>query len=263
MSKFGLCHICGVYSKLSFEHVPPRAAYNDQRVFEADIQALVKNKWDGQGRPHGEWVQRGAGKETLCEKCNNDTGSWYGPAYVSWARQGVELLNRSRGKLSLAYPYTLHPLRALKQVVTMFCSACGPSLQAKFPDLPRFIMQKEDRYMPHDLRVFAYLLETSEMHRQAGMTGVIKEGTRHVFAEIAFPPFGFVLTGDQKPIHPLLLDITFMGHYAYRHRQTLFLNLPVLPISTWLPGDYRTKDEVKRSLQENKYEGRIDLDVLR
>ncbi len=51
MPKFGLCHICGVYSKLYFEHVPPRAAYNDQRVFEADIQALVDGKWDGQQRP--------------------------------------------------------------------------------------------------------------------------------------------------------------------------------------------------------------------
>jgi hypothetical protein len=65
MPKYGLCHICGVYSKLSFEHVPPRAAYNDQRVFEADIQAMVDGKWDGQQRPlQGKWVQRGAGNRT-------------------------------------------------------------------------------------------------------------------------------------------------------------------------------------------------------
>jgi hypothetical protein len=246
--------------------VPPRAAYNDQRVFETDIQALVDGKWDGQQRPpQGKWAQRGAGKETLCEKCNSNTGAWYGPTYVSWARQGVELVGRSGGKLSLAYPYTIHPLRALKQVVTMFCSACGPSLQAKFPDLPRFILQKDEQYMPHDLRVFVYLLDPnkSAANRQAGMSGVVKEGARHVFAEIAFPPFGFVLTGDQKPIHPMLLDITFMGQYTYRLRQTLFLKLPVLPINTWLPGDYRTKEEIKKTVQENKYEGRVELDVLR
>jgi hypothetical protein len=176
MPKYGLCHICGVYSKLSFEHVPPRAAYNDQRVFEADIQAMVDGKWDGQQQPlQGKWVQRGAGKETLCEKCNSDTGAWYGPTYVSWAKQAVELLGRSGGQLSLAYPYTIHPLRALKQVVTMFCSACGPSLQEKFPDITRFILQRGQRDMPHDLRVFAYLLDPakSEAHRQAGMMATL------------------------------------------------------------------------------------------
>jgi hypothetical protein len=61
----------------------------------------------------------------------------------------------------------------------------------------------------------------------------------------------------------MLLDITFMGQYSYRQRQTLFLELPVLPINTWLPGDYRTKGEIKKTVQENKYEGQVELDVLR
>jgi hypothetical protein len=263
MAKFGPCHICGVLSKLSFEHVPPRAAYNDQRVFEADIKALVDGKWDGQARPTpGKWVQRGAGKETLCERCNNDTGGWYGKAYVGWARQGVELIERSGGKLSPAYPYHIYPLRAFKQVVVMFCSACGPSLQGRFSDVTRFVLQKETRHMPHGLKVFAHLLDPTKSERRAGMTGVLKEGSqRHVFAEIAFPPFGFLLTGDEKPIHPQLLDITFMGQYDFFLHQTLFLKLPVLPVNTWLPGDFRTKDEIKKSLLDNKYEGRVELDV--
>jgi hypothetical protein len=48
---YGNCCICGLHSKLSFEHVPPRAAYNDQRVFEANIRGLVAGSWDGQERP--------------------------------------------------------------------------------------------------------------------------------------------------------------------------------------------------------------------
>jgi 5-methylcytosine-specific restriction endonuclease McrA len=81
MSVYGNCCICGIHSKLSFEHVPPRAAYNDQRVFEANIRGLAAGNWGGQERPaQGKWLQRGAGKETLCEQCNNCTGSWYGMA---------------------------------------------------------------------------------------------------------------------------------------------------------------------------------------
>jgi hypothetical protein len=64
----GQCCICGVVKKLSFEHVPPHAAYNDQRIFESNIQDLVDGKWDGQSRPlRGKWVQRVAGKYTRCD----------------------------------------------------------------------------------------------------------------------------------------------------------------------------------------------------
>jgi hypothetical protein len=168
----GTCFICGAWGQLSFEHVPPQAAYNNERVFEANIRRMVAERSHGQQQPlTGKWVQGGAGKYTLCNKCNNDTGGWYGGAYVSWARQGVELLERSGGKLSLAHPYKVFPLGILKQVVAMFCSACGPNLRLKFPDLVPFVLQREARYMPHDLHVFGCLMHPDETggFRQSGM----------------------------------------------------------------------------------------------
>ena len=118
--------------------------------------------------------------------------------------------------------------------------------------------------MPHDLRIFAYLLnpKKSGTYRQSGMSGVIKDNREHVFAEVAFAPFGFVLTGDAMPIHPELLDITFLSHSPYHDRAHLFLKLPVLPINTWLPGGYRTKEEIKKTVEANETVGRINLDVL-
>jgi hypothetical protein len=262
---YGVCCICGLYRKLSFEHVPPSAAYNDRRVFEANIQSLVAGNWNGQERPlQGKWVRRGAGKETLCEQCNNNTGSWYGPSYVSWAEKAMELVVRSGGELSLAYPYTIYPLRAFKQVVTMFCSACGPNLCGRFPELRKFVLDKTEQYMPHELRVFAYLLDPykSGAYRQSGMSGVIKNNHQHVFAEVAFAPLGFVLTGDTRPIHPQLLDITFFSYSRYQERTHLFLKLVTLQVNTWLPGDFRTKEEIRKTVEANETVGRINLDVL-
>lgn len=266
--KIGPCCICGSVGPLSFEHVPPRKAYNDQRVFEADIQKLVSGKWDGQQRPlQGKWAQRGAGKETLCDGCNNDTGSWYGTAYIEWARQAVPLLSVTGEKLSLVCPYTIFPLRALKQVVAMFFSACGPSLHLRFPDLVRFVLQKDTQHMPHGSHVYAYLFhpDKSEAFRQSGMTGVLKfeKGVQHVFSEIAFPPFGFILTGDSKPIHPTLLDINFMGQYSYNTREIIYLKLPVLPVVSWLPGDFRTKEGIAETVASGETVGRMNLDALR
>jgi hypothetical protein len=57
--KTGQCCICGVEGELSFEHVPPRAAYNDQRIFEANIQAMMKEDEAGR-KARGKWVQGGA-----------------------------------------------------------------------------------------------------------------------------------------------------------------------------------------------------------
>ena len=80
--RIGTCCICGRYGPFSFEHVPPRAAYNNFRVFEADVKCIVGGGWQALKNPSGKYSQRGAGKYTLCERCNNDTGAWYGSDYV-------------------------------------------------------------------------------------------------------------------------------------------------------------------------------------
>jgi hypothetical protein len=161
--------------------------------------------------------------------------------------------------------YQVFPLRVLKQIVTMFCSACGPNLQKRFPDIPKFVLDRDRRYLPHDMKVFAYLIDplNSVGGRVSPMSGVLKGNKQHVFAEVAFAPFGFVLTGDVQPVSTALLDVTHFGHWAFNTRQTVFLNMPVLPINTWLPGDFRTKDELLKDAESEAKQGRIDLDVLR
>jgi hypothetical protein len=261
----GQCCICGVVGKLSYEHVPPEAAYNDQRIFESNIQKMIADGEEGR-KPKGKWVQRGAGRFTLCEKCNNLTGVWYSKSYVAWARLAKELLDRSDGQMSLEYyPYRIFPLRVIKQVVTMFCSACGPNFQKRFPDIPKFILNRDERYLPYGMKVYAYLLdpERSVGNRQSPMSGVSKGGTQHIFAEVAFAPLGFVLTGDVVPVSEKLVDITNFSYSSFFTCQTIFLNLPVLPINTWLPGDFRTKEDIAIDLEVNKQYGRVDLDVLR
>jgi hypothetical protein len=173
MPAIGTCCICGTDSPLSFEHVRPRAAFNDRRIFEADMPKLMgaggnlfKKELDG------AWAQRGAGKFSLCESCNSNTGSWYGPAYVEWALQAARLTAASRSTLSMAYPYTIFPLRVVKQVVTMFFSACGPGLQRMYPDLVQLVLNRKRRYLPYGLRMFAYLVHPlkSASYRQSGVT---------------------------------------------------------------------------------------------
>jgi hypothetical protein len=56
-------------------------------VLEADIYKLIGSDLvEDLKNPQGKINQRGSGKHTLCHRCNNDTGGWYGRAYVEFAR---------------------------------------------------------------------------------------------------------------------------------------------------------------------------------
>src|SRR6266545_6676329 len=148
--------------------------------------------------------------------------------------------------------------------MTMFCSVCGPSLQRRFPDIPKFILDKERRYLPHDLKVFAYLVDPNESEGGRQSPFAKKDtGREYIFAELAFAPLGFVLTGEAVPVNADLLNISYFAHWPYHNWQTVFLKLPVLPIVSGLPGDFRTRDELNRAEQSGRKLGDIYLEVLK
>ena len=70
--ELGICHICGKYGKLSFEHVPPEAAFNDHRVLRVSFEQELASKRPDEFR--GQHQQRGAGAFTLCEQCTTIQG---------------------------------------------------------------------------------------------------------------------------------------------------------------------------------------------
>ncbi len=91
----GNCAICGTYGPLSFEHVPPRKAFNDYPVREILFADAVNVGPDDSLR--GRIEQRGSGGYTLCAPCNNNTGAWYGEAFIDWCYQGMDILERAGG----------------------------------------------------------------------------------------------------------------------------------------------------------------------
>lgn len=248
----GVCSICGSLGPLTFEHVPPRAAFNEARILEADTDRILRASGLSELlSARGSYKQRGAGKETLCFKCNSDTGHWYGPSYINWAIQGMKWLLAYPSGSSLRLPYHVLPLRVLKQLLAMFASACGPGFFAAEPDLRRVVLNPTLSGCPSKIRIYCALMSLeSIMSRQAGITGLLA-GERiktHVFSEIAFPPFVYTLCIDSKPPDERLFDITFFSQSAFNDYRDLYLGLPVLPIVSPLPSDYRTRAEIEETL---------------
>ena len=116
--KSGACHICGNYGRLSPEHVPPRSAFNDTRIIEYTLESWFTKE----SNPKGRIQQGGIKRYTLCTQCNNDTGSWYGSEYVSWAQTCMEFLSQVPDNIAQIgiVLQGVYPLRFLKQVVTCF-----------------------------------------------------------------------------------------------------------------------------------------------
>jgi len=252
----GICHICGSYRKLSFEHVPPRAAFNHQRILHIAFEKILASETLDE-IPGGKVQQRGAGAYTLCESCNNNTGCWYGSAYADWALQAMGIIIGTRGTPSLEYPFDLFPLRALKQVVGMFFSVNGPAFQQTQADLVRFVLNRDSNIFPDHVRVYAFYTY-SNRSRVAGMSGVLRgfgssRSRIHVFSEITFSPFGFVMaSSNHSPPEANFCEISGFSKFNYPWRGRITMKLPLMPIYTGFPGDYRTRDQAFADFEENK-----------
>jgi hypothetical protein len=212
--KSGICHICGESKELSFEHVPPAAAFNSRPILRTAFEKLLES--DDFDNLKGKTQQRGAGAYTLCDKCNNDSGRWYGAAYASWAQQAMAFLIAARGQPTLEYPYRLFPLRVLKQVICMFFSVNSSGFQKVQSDLVRFVLNPYSREFPTAVRIFAFYTLSNRI-RTAGAAAMLRGSGMHVFSEIAFAPLGFVMAlSDTPPPDTRLVDIGGFAEFGFR-----------------------------------------------
>jgi hypothetical protein len=65
----GKCRICGVGAQLTYEHIPPCCAFNDEPIKSYKLGEGWKLQVGERARYTGE--QRGAGDHLLCDRCNN------------------------------------------------------------------------------------------------------------------------------------------------------------------------------------------------
>jgi hypothetical protein len=261
--KHGHCKICGSYGQLSFEHIPPKAAFNNERFYyQTELNKLIEREFKepeeyfefpSKGK-YSRKMQGGMGAYTLCQKCNNLTGKWYAANYVDYAHQVMSILLKSNGKTSLFYPTFFFPLRVIKQVVTMFFSIKHYGFNKNHPDVVKFILNKESRELPKNIRVFTYFNLVGQPRRIADMVlGNISSHRITKIDELTFPPFGYVMTIDSESPDDRLTDITYYSDYRYNDFIDFYQRFNTLPTYLpYIPADYRTKDEIIDGIRKSK-----------
>ena len=200
----GQCQICGKQGSLSYEHVPNREAYNKETIIGYSWEDVFVKK----EKTKGKMVQGGIGEYTLCEKCNNDTGHWYGGEYTRWARACFEFLNNRKPSSveldeAIITLHDVYPLRFLKQVVVCFFSV-APGLAQTYPGLVQYVLNKEEKHIPEECQFFLnFYFGAKPTLRHwplaAKITVVHQEGKLlpvacSVISEITHPPFELVMS---------------------------------------------------------------------
>jgi len=263
--QYGKCHLCGKEDYLSFEHTPPRKAYNSNKAFLLRGESILEHDKDLfpwlLPQAKGVLVQGGIGGYTLCEKCNNNTGSWYGNDFVDFINKG---LREACSKNCISNSYVdielndIYPLRILKQIITMFFSINNPQLSVVHPELRGLVLSKEKKGISEkDFGLYIYFIKIPGLYRRAGVTGIgnvlDKDFKPRVISELSSYPFGFILEFKPKDKKGFYDISYFANDFDYNQSATIKLSIPVYEVNTWFPLDYRKREEVVNDYIKNKF----------
>jgi len=247
--KEGICHICGTEGPLSKEHIPPKKAFNNCTVFLhrfTEIRDTGVTKWQKEQRQGGNYAY------VLCEKCNNDTGSWYADEYVKFAHALAPLSSTERVGHRVGIVFRkLKPLQVTKQAIAIMCTTCGPDFSKKHPHLKKFLLSKHKRGLPHHLHLFAYLRCQPGM-RTSGIAGQLDlRGNNKVVAEFSCWPVGWILAfDDHRDI--LAAEVTHWASCEFDESQQVQIQMPCHWTATKYPMDFRSPAQVERQAEQSQ-----------
>lgn len=244
----GKCALCGKEGKLTFEHIPPRAAFNSKPVRPVTLEAILegpdREPWDISGLKYIN-QQQGMGLHSLCASCNNDTGAWYGDAYRDFAHRGMLLVQNDIDPAYQSVGFQkVYPLRFIKQVLSLFCSV-NPN--ANIDDLRAFVRDRDATGLDKAKYKVCMYFTRSQTKRYFGLAGMGSfTGEVVVFSEITAAPFGFLLYLNPPEKYDFAgFDITSFADLKYDDLHDVKMPLVFREVNNWLPHDYRSKDEIR------------------
>lgn len=136
----------------------------------------------------------------------------------------------------------------------MFFSVNHEYFREAHPDLVRFVMNKEGKYLPKGIRVYCYYnIEGANRYIGNNVVGSLTDISSIHLSEITFPPLGFVMTIDADRVpDERLTDISHFAAYDYEKWIDHFQKFATLPTHLpFFPADYRSKEEIIKGLQES------------
>lgn len=237
------CRICGSAEKLTKEHLPSRSVFNKAKLITFSVMEPLLTRflhW----KP--SLAQGGSQDETLCKRCNNNTGSWYNLDYLKFARACSRFALGNKSGDTADIDVNIYPGRLIKQALSYLLSTCQPGLGLKYPNLRELVKNKDKTSDIAPLRIGLFT-RVNKGGRHSGITIFvdIKKETARLIAEFSFWPLGWVLTFDNEPFNGTF-DITNWVNVETKRKINIKMKIPCQWCVSPYPGDFRKPDEVFR-----------------
>ena len=249
----GICRLCGKETSLSYEHVPPKVAFNKNTKFvSVDFEEYVTAENALKNPPKGKTKQGGIGYNSFCVQCNSYLGSKYVPAYKNWAIGGMQLLNKKEEYGLHGYSIKeIEPLKVIKHIISMFLAINRETFLKSFPELASFLNSPESNELPDKYRIFMYLTRAERFrYMHYSIYGDFRAGTVKC-SEIAFPPYGYVLTFDFNGKMSYLNEITNFKKFDFGIKTSLNMVTYQLPTYMPFPLDYRSESKIQTDIDKS------------
>lgn len=235
--KFGRCKICNEERKLSFEHIPPKAAFNDKAIFSQGYEHLYNENSYVYGKKMSN--KKGFGKYSLCESCNKLTGDWYARDFAQFCSQGMAQLTYERKPYSnVTFNFSIKPLNILKQITVMLMANEGTNCFQQNQQLKDFVLNKESKILPENFDVYLYCSLSNKKKILGYSMGGNKSGLIMIGAEINFHPFGYLLIIKSSATKIEIPCINSFLDYDYNEEKIFSISLPYLKIEKPIIGIY-------------------------
>lgn len=262
--KFGICRLCGKDTVLTYEHVPPKAAFNNSSVKQISGSEIIKSlgedrlPWD-LSNLYGTIQQRGKGGYYLCHSCNENTGSWYVPYFVRFIHEVFYIISSTGGLENETAIHlsaeSIRPLPLFKEIMVMFCNINHNCFGDE--NLRSFLLDKESNtFDSKKYRVFCYIAKGPVLRMNglsvACYTSYGKKPMMVAMSEITAMPLGFALYIDlPEGYEPQGCEITTFTNYRYDETAKCEMLLPILESNIVFSGDYRIKREIAAIVEQN------------
>jgi hypothetical protein len=237
MEPFQGCILCGKNVQLTFEHIPPKCAFNNDLIYIQKHEQMVEEKSPLFGKYQRS--HKGFGKYCLCANCNNITGNWYAKAFCDFAQQGQKILTESNNIELTSGSYIIKPKNVLKQILLMFLCADAAGILREKSGVLSYLLDKKSSAFPEKLNIFLYS-NASHCKRMMGYSFGADFGTGEKFqwSEINFKPFGYFMTYDSNPPNKFMVNISKFNDIDYNRDLNVEITLPNLHVSSQVLGSY-------------------------
>jgi hypothetical protein len=244
----GICRICKKKAELSFEHIPPKVAFNKYTKFRSvPFLEYAQNSHKEDYKPTAKLQQGGIGEYCLCRNCNSFLGNNYVPDYFKMTQTAKAIFQKKDFSKAIFTTNEISPLRFLKQILSMFVCINKPDFTDEEPELLNFLKNPSENSLPDKFRVFMYLNHIGQIRNLTSMyTNVYG-----LVNELTFPPLGFVLSIDSSNPFPLT-EITHFKNISVDYRDEVNYGLFNLQTHLPFPIDYRTLEEINDAVRNSE-----------